>query len=201
MAKKTKKNSKVKRILKVKSTKKSQGTNYVIKPRKLNNDYKFVLIDGTSSAGKSTICLYLKNKNYDCVRLDDYVIDSRINIGKDYFSKMKNEYNEKLNAYQKFDYDIVKLMIDDGIKSKNNILLDHVSQKEIIDYIKSKGMQKDLYIINVFGNLETLARNLESRRKEGDSRGMFPFEHFANRYIATTETEKNKIEKINRKIS
>ena len=185
-------------------TKKSQIKNHKKYTRKTNNDkhnkkeYKFILVDGTSSAGKSTICLFYKQKNFECFQIDNYWNDSRLNFNKDYLAKVKNKFNAKNNLYNIFDYDLVKLMIEDGLKSSKNILLDHVSQKEIIKYLKSKKMLNKLYVINVFTNLENLSRNLESRRKEGDSRGVFAFDQFANRYIATKEDDMNKIEKINR---
>ena len=34
---------------------------------------KFVLLDGTSSSGKSTICNFFKNKNFSCFQRDKYI--------------------------------------------------------------------------------------------------------------------------------
>ena len=33
---------------------------------------KFILVDGTSSAGKSTICKYFSKKNFLCFQIDNY---------------------------------------------------------------------------------------------------------------------------------
>ena len=175
-----------------------KNTRKINKEKHNKKEYKFILVDGTSSAGKSTICLFYKQKNYECLQVDNYWDDMRLNFNKDYFAKVKNKFNAKHKLYELFHYDIVKLMINDGLKSSKNILLDHVSQKEIIKYLKSKKMLNKLYVINVFTNLENLSRNLESRRKEGDSRGVFAFEQFADRYISTSENDNQKIEQINK---
>ena len=89
-------------------------------------------------------------------------------------------------------------MIDDAVKSNKNILFDHVSQKEIINYMNMK-KYNNLYIIVVFTNLNDLARNLELRRKRGDMRGVFAFNQFSERYIKCENIDAQKIEKINRK--
>lgn len=39
---------------------------------KTTKNYKFILVDGTSSAGKSTICKYFQTKKYDCLQADNY---------------------------------------------------------------------------------------------------------------------------------
>jgi hypothetical protein len=87
-------------------------------------------------------------------------------------------------------------MVDDAIKTNKNILFDHISQKEIINVMKSKKLK--LYIINLFTNLSDMARNLELRRKKGDMRGIFAFNQFSDRYIKCSDNNINKIEIVNR---
>jgi hypothetical protein len=89
-------------------------------------------------------------------------------------------------------------MINDAIKTNKNILFDHISQKEIINYMNTK-KYNNLYIIIVFTNLNNLARNLEIRRKNGDIRGVFAFKQFSERYIKCKNNDLQKIEIINRK--
>jgi len=89
-------------------------------------------------------------------------------------------------------------MVNDAMKSNKNILFDHISQKEIINYMNTK-KYNNLYIIIVFTNLNNLARNLEIRRKNGDRRGVFAFRQFSQRYIKCENNDLEKIEKINRK--
>ena len=89
-------------------------------------------------------------------------------------------------------------MINDAIKTNKNILFDHISQKEIINYMNTK-KYNNLYIIIVFTNLNNLARNLEIIRKNGDRRGVFAFKQFSERYIKCKNNDLQKIEIINRK--
>ena len=49
---------------------------------------KFILVDGTSSAGKSTICKYFSKKNFLCFQIDNYFNDKRINFDN-LFKKLK----------------------------------------------------------------------------------------------------------------
>ena len=59
--------------------------------------------------------------------------------------------------------------------------------------MKTKKKYNQLYIINLFTNLNDLGRNIESRRKEGDRR--LPkrvFSQFANRYIKCNTNDTNK---------
>ena len=91
-------------------------------------------------------------------------------------------------------------MMEDAFETKKNLVLDHIHQKEIIDYMKSKNLENDLFIIVVYTNLENLAKNIESRRKEGDFRSaQFVYRQFSERYIKIDENDANKIDKINRK--
>lgn len=156
---------------------------------------KFILLDGTSSSGKSTICIFFKSKNFSCFQHDKYI---------DYCNKkwlktlknLKNEYNYNINI--NFNSICDKTLIDECLKNKSNVLIDDVEQFGYIKILKEKKLINNLYIINVFANLKTLSRNLELRRKEGDPRGIFAFSQFADRYIKTDEDNPKKIEKINR---
>jgi adenylate kinase family enzyme len=155
-------------------------------------DNKFILVDGTSSSGKSTICKFFSKKNFLCFQIDNYFNDKRIKFNN-IFKKIKNNYGEIEKIYT---YVPVKYMVDDAIKTNKNILFDHVSQKEIINVMKSKKLK--LYIINLFTNLSDMARNLELRRKKGDQRGVFAFSQFSDRYIKCSNNDINKIEIVNR---
>jgi adenylate kinase family enzyme len=155
---------------------------------------KFILVDGTSSAGKSTICKYFSKKNFLCFQFDNYRNDKRIKFNN-IFKNIKNKYGEAEKIY---DNEPVKYMVNDAVKTNKNILFDHISQKEIINYM-NKIKYNNLYIIIVFTNLNNLARNLEIRRKNGDIRGVFAFKQFSERYIKCKNNDLQKIEVINRK--
>lgn len=157
---------------------------------------KFVLLDGTSSSGKSTICNFFNKKKFSCLQIDyyDYCNKKVKNKWLNTLKNLKNEYNHNTN----FDTMIRKMMFEDSLKIKSNVLLDDVSQFELIQLFKENKLINNLYIINVFANLKTLSRNLELRRKECDPRSTFAFSQFADRYIKTDENNSKKIEKINR---
>ena len=153
---------------------------------------KFILVDGTSSCGKTTICKFFSKGGFLLFQIDNYFNDKRLCYDK-LFKKIKNTYDESNNIYNN---EPVKYMVNDAIAKHKNILFDHVSQKEIIQFMRSKKLK--LYIINVFTNLKDMARNLELRRKKGDRRNVFAFSQFSNRYIKCSNNDINKIEIVNR---
>ena len=176
--------------------KKSKVTTHnMTKKNTYNKTHKFILVDGTSSAGKSVICKYFSTKNFGCFGIDDYFNDKRINYDE-LFKNMKNIYGAADKIYETG----VEYMVDDAIATNKNIVFDHISQKEIISYMKTKKQYSQLYIINLFTNLNDLKRNIESRRKEGDSRPpKMVFNQFADRYTKCSNNDIKKIEIINRK--
>lgn len=159
---------------------------------------KIILLHGTSSSGNTTICEFFETKNYSCIREDDYSFLKSDKIKNEYIKalkNLKNNYGLKKNLISAIQE---KIMVQDVLKSKNNVMFDSSKQIDIIKILKKKNIINKLYIINIFSNLDTLARNLDSRRKEGDSRGIFAFLQFAERYIKTDENDPKKIEKINK---
>jgi len=162
---------------------------------------KFVLLDGTSSSGKSTICNFFKTKNFDCFEIDKYTNICIKQVKKRWINtlkKFKNEYSYK-NKNKYFNTLGEETMINRALKSKNNVIIDDIDQFSYIKKFEEKKLIHNLYIINVFANLETLARNIELRRKKGeDARGIIPFSQFANRYIKVDKNDPTKIEKVNR---
>ena len=179
-----------------KLTKKSKrvGQNNISKKTKLKKSNKFILVDGTSSSGKSVICKYFSEKNFKCFGIDDYFDDKRLNYNE-LFKKVKNNYGAAMKIYGAE----VKYMVDDAIATNKNVIFDHISQTEIISYMKTKKIDSQLYIINLYANLDDLARNLEYRRKAGDRRTAYAtYNQFADRYIKCNNNDIKKIEIINR---
>ena len=54
-----------------------------------------------------------------------------------------------------------------------------------------------MFVLVVYASLKDLARNLNSRRIEGDARGVFAFEQFAQRYIKCDISDPKKIDTVN----
>jgi hypothetical protein len=152
----------------------------------------FILVTGNSSSGKSLIVNNLCNHNFLCFALDSYMsVESFDKL----FKNIKNNYGESTKY---FTIEPIKKMVDQAIASNKNVIFDTVEQKKIIDYLTIKKKINQLYIINVFTNLNDIGRNLESRRKEGDRRGMKAFLQYSNRYIKCNDNNNKRIETVNR---
>jgi len=162
----------------------------------------YILLDGTSSSGKSTICEYFSTKNFTCIQIDNYIINNYNRNLNNLMKTIKNNYGELNKISDNVFANLDKDMVNDGIKIHNkthkNILFDHVEPKGIIHNMKLHKLYDKLYIIIIFTNLDDLARNMVSRTKKGDSRGLIVFEQFSNRYIKCNNNDNKKIEIINR---
>ena len=125
-------------------------SNYLIGGGKNN---KYILVDGTSSSGKSTICTYFSKINFLCFQMDNYINDKRVQFNiNNSFKKIKNKYGETYKIYENSNYDALIYMVNDAVKTNKNILFDDISQKEIINYMNK--IKYDLYIIIIFTNLK-----------------------------------------------
>ena len=157
---------------------------------------RFIIADGTSSAGKTTLCKHFIIKNYKCIMIDDY-FEKVNNLESEKYKTIKNEYVSKKETELWYANELRIAMINDAIIDDGRALFDDISQKELLTELTNRGLQNDVYIIVVYTNLDTLARNLEFRRKEGDRRGIFAFHQFSERYIKT-DNQKESLDTINR---
>ena len=156
----------------------------------------FILVDGTSSSGKTVICNFLSSKNYKCITIDGY----SDKIDQQYFKYLKNRPNEYLSkelVKQMRDKIMAKTAVQYAIDS-GKAIIDFVIQEPFIKEFESRGLRSELFIIVVYTNFQNLTRNLRSRLMENDPRGVFVFTQFSKRYITTEKTDLNKIDKINR---
>jgi adenylate kinase family enzyme len=87
-------------------------------------DNKFILVDGTSSSGKTTICKFFSKGSFLLFQIDNYFNDKRLDYGK-LFKKIKNAYGESDNI---INNEPVKYMVNDAIAKHKNIVFDHISQ-------------------------------------------------------------------------
>ena len=81
-------------------------------------------------------------------------------------------------------------------------IIDTIFPKMFIEEINRRGLDEKLYTILLYTSINDLARNLESRRKEGDFRQLFfVFNEFTERYTKTDEdgTDEDGIDTVNRK--
>lgn len=144
---------------------------------------KIFLLDGTSSSGKSTICKNFEKYGISCLVGDDYFSGKYFKDSEkkyeDFIKDLPNEYFGK--ATETFRNIVASRMIDDALKSEKSII-DFVLPKPFIEVIDSRGLNDIFKIILLYTSIPDLIRNIESRRKEGDSRGKFVFKQFAKRY-------------------
>jgi hypothetical protein len=178
----------------------------------------YILLNGTSNSGKSTICEYFTKKNYVCIQIDEYapIYEKFLD---DQFRKniktIKNNYGEhtKLvnqiypgypdNYVNNFRYYLTKFMVDEGFKihykTHKNILFDDTEQEDIISNMKSHKLYDKLYIIFIFTNIYDIIRNMISRTQKGKmppQQGVL--EQFPTKYIKCGDNDDKKIEIVNR---
>lgn len=158
--------------------------------------YNYILLDGTSSSGKSTICNFFKNKGFKCIKGDDLLQSN------DYYTFYGKEYKKIPNEYvtPKFKKNMVKnisgkYLVESAIKNDKTII-DWIIPQHIIHHFQERKI--NLYVILVYANLSTLARNMISRKAENDPRRIFVFRQFSERFVKTDEEDKI-IDTINRK--
>jgi len=133
----------------------------------------YILLDGTSSSGKTSICDFYEEKEYVRISIDDF-LDKKFNK---IFSELPNEYTNIMKI-------IAKDMVDEAEKH-DKVIFDVVDQN-IIEQAKTVN-GKNIYVIVVYASLEDLIRNIDSRRKKMDPRGIFVFDQFVERYTKTDE--------------
>ena len=159
-------------------------------------NYNYILLDGTSSSGKSTICNFFINKGFKCIKGDDLLQSD------DYYTFYGEEYKKIPNEYvtQEFKKNMLsnisgKYLLENAIKNDKTII-DWVVPHGIIHNFEERKI--NLYVILVYANLSTLARNMISRKAENDPRRTFVFKQFSERFIKTTNQDEI-IDTINRK--
>ena len=157
---------------------------------------KYILIDGTSSSGKTSLCEYFTKINYNCIISANY-INEMIQIKNNWLKTLLNDYITKNEISKLEDYEQAKIMIKDAVKN-DKAILDTVNQSKFIEIFHEMKLNDQLLIIVIYTSLPNLIRNLESKRLEGVYVGLTPFIQFSERYVKTTEEDKNKIDIVNK---
>ena len=146
-----------------------------------------ILLDGISSAGKSTISKFFVEKGYAHINSDDtstrelhYAVQQLIDTNRYYTPEEMRTIGEKEKT---------RLMYQRGINK--DAVYDDISQN-ILQHFPNKD---DIFVIVVYASLETLIRNILSRRMY-EPRGQNVFRQFSEKYIATNV---NGIDVVNRK--
>jgi dephospho-CoA kinase len=146
-----------------------------------------ILLDGTSSSGKTTISELYKQQGYEHIQFDDYHQKGRISVLK----TLPNEYISQ-DALKKITlHEIHRLMFEES-KKYDKVIFDDIVQ-DILDFFD----RKKVYVIVVYTSLNDLINNMIAR-KSTSPRGLFVFSQYAKRYVKL-DSEKGSLDTINRK--
>jgi hypothetical protein len=160
---------------------------------------EFIIVDGTSSSGKTKICNFFKGlppspengNTFKCIMTDEYQPIVMVQFYKD----LPNNYIDNEPKEALFVELLCDTMVHDAITA-GRAVLDDISQTGLLKAFKNARRIDDVFVLVVYAGLNDLARNINSRRLEGDYRGMFVFTQFAERYIICSE--KDGIDTINK---
>ncbi len=151
-------------------------------------NHRQILLDGVSSSGKTTISKFFVAQGYIHINSDDtnirdlhYCVQKIVDTNKYYSAQEMKSIGEREKT---------RLMYEKGIGK--NVVYDDISQN-ILQHFLNKD---DIFVINVYASLETLVRNILSRRFY-EPRGQNVFRQFSEKYTLT-DNDKG-IEIINRK--
>jgi hypothetical protein len=182
-----------------KSKRRSMRKSPSISKSKSSFTKKFIIVDGTSSSGKTKICTFFKgiaanaSAAYKCIMMDEY----QPIVMVQFYKEISNDYIDSESNNELFGDLLYKIMVTDAI-SAGKAVIDDISQAGLLKAFKNAGKLNDVFVLVVYAGLKDLARNVNSRRLEGDYRGMFVFTQFAERYIQCGEKDVKKIDVINK---
>jgi hypothetical protein len=142
---------------------------------------RYIILDGTSSTGKTMVCKYFSKFGYNCLSSDEY--NNR--MVNEFLKNIPNKFMNKNLIYDKLAEKSRRLLVKDAKKGDKSII-DDVDQTQILKYFTSKDK---FFIIVIYSGLSDLARNINNRRKEGDLRGLNVFRQFSWRYISCNKDE------------
>lgn len=146
-----------------------------------------ILLDGTSSSGKTSICFFYDKLGFKRIPLDDYPHSLRQKL---VYEELPNEYFGPNKILQATKLKARELMALETTKY-SNVVIDDVEQY-ILKYIP----RNKVYVVIVYTSLEDLVRNILNR-KNTDPRSTFVFDQFAEKYVKL-ESENDSIDILNR---
>jgi adenylate kinase family enzyme len=144
-----------------------------------------ILLDGTSSSGKTTIGKLYEQHGYKHITGDDFHDQSLVEVIK----KLPNEYISQQSLQELRSYELRRLVFEESQKYKK-VVIDDINQK-ILQFFK----RNEIYIVVVYASLNDLINNI-IRRKLIEPRGLFVFTQYAKRY---TKTDSKSLDTVNRK--
>lgn len=165
---------------------KQKYLNLSIHLMQIGGSHNIILLDGTSSAGKTTIGKLYEKHGYKHITGDDYHLKSFIAVNE----KLPNEYISWEKRHELVKHELRRLMYDES-KKYPKVILDDINQT-ILKFFN----RKDIYVIVVYASLNDLINNI-IRRKLDEPRGLFVFTQYAKRYTVT-DSKTDSLDMVNR---
>jgi broad-specificity NMP kinase len=175
---------------------------------------KRILLNGTSSCGKTTLSKYFINYGFYHIENDEFQSNNRL-LGDSkyilstvdtnkYYTKREldnliNKKRQLLIFKESLQYDIIKyeylvhlLMYEESLKHEY-VIYDDICQ----NILKHNENENDIFIIIMYTPLKQLINNIFTRRTT-TMRGLSVFNQYTERYVKTTEYDENIIDNINK---
>ena len=152
-----------------------------------SNTKNIILLDGTSSSGKTSIGKFYEKDGYKLIAVDDFPFEM---VQKLVYEELSDEYIGPEKIQKLISKKHRELMITES-KKYDKIIFDDINQ-----HILNQCERKNIYIVIVYASLDRLVKNILSR-KTTDPRGIFVFTQYAKRYIKT-DSSKDGLDIINR---
>jgi len=145
----------------------------------MGGGHPYILLDGVSSSGKSTIANFFIKKGYFISKADDIPAnDIRLKI------------QEQLNVNQYYaDSEMRKISEDVIAKIQHDEAMTHklVVYDDITQTLALKYPDDNIFIIIVYTSLKNLIRNILNRRFTEPRLSLGAFTQFSKRYIVTDQ--------------
>jgi len=147
-----------------------------------------ILLDGTSSSGKTSISKFYETIGYTHIPVDNFTKQARNIVQSELL--LENEYITGKDKWDKINNKYRELMADEAQKHKK-VIFDDIDQT-ILNFID----RSKLYIIVVYTTLSDLIRNIKARELT-DPRGTKGIVQYARKYIKT-DNKDNSLDSVNR---
>lgn len=140
----------------------------------------YISCEGISSAGKTTICKILSKYGYTCIQTDA-LWQKATNL---FYENVKNEFMTKQHKKQEIQKLFIHILFEES-KKHDKLVYDY-APPEVAELFKSVG--KNLYVMFVYADFKTLAKNI-NRRRTTELRGLSVFEQYTKKYYTSDETD------------
>jgi len=151
--------------------------------------HPYILLDGVSSAGKSTIADFFVKKGYFISKADDIPArDIRIKIQQ---QLDLNQYYSEAQMRKISEDVIAKIQHDEAMKHKL-VMYDDITQTVALKY-----PDDNIFIIIIYTSLNNLIRNILNRRFTEPRLSLGAFTQFSKRFNKTNQSD-DTIDNVNR---